>query len=89
MAETLLEMARRHLAEGEDRIWRQEELIGRLERGGHERLLPAARELLAAMCENQELVKRHLWEIEQTSRYVKVDESEEPPTHTRQDTSND
>src|SRR5215831_4418122 len=41
--ETLLELSRQHLREGEARIARQEELIQELVRDGYVRLLPAAR----------------------------------------------
>jgi hypothetical protein len=71
--ETLREMARRHLKESEDRIVQQEALIEELDRDGrHGVLLSQACELLAAMQEHRKLVKWHLWEIEETTRFTKV-----------------
>ena len=67
MAETHREMAWRHLVEGYDRIERQEMLIGRLVRDGHERLLPLARQVLADLLEYQEAVQKHLDELEHMS----------------------
>ena len=64
MAETHREMAWRHLVEGYDRIERQEMLIGRLVRDGHEQLLPAARAVLAELLEYQEAVQKHLDELD-------------------------
>ena len=45
--EALLAMARRHVAEGRDRLGRQRELIARLTLAGHTELLPLAQRLLA------------------------------------------
>jgi hypothetical protein len=71
--ETLQKMARRHLKESEDRIVQQEVLIQQLDRDGrHGVLLSRARELLAAMVEHHKVVKWHLWEIEETTRFTKV-----------------
>jgi hypothetical protein len=64
MAETHRQMAWRHLIEGYDRIVRQELLIDRLVRDGHERLLPAARAVLAELLEYQEAVQKHLDELD-------------------------
>ena len=46
-AESVLEMAARHVREGEEHIAKQRALIAELERDGHDNMLPAARELLA------------------------------------------
>ena len=58
--ETPLEMTRRHVAEGDKRIARQELLIGELDRHGHTALAQRARELLAQMEEFQRKAREHL-----------------------------
>lgn len=59
-AETPLEMARRHVAEGRHRIARQEQLIVDLERGGHRRMLPKANDLLRELWVSQAIAEEHL-----------------------------
>jgi len=49
MVETPLQMAKRHVLEGQQRIAQQEALIARLLRDGLGQLLPAARTLLTTM----------------------------------------
>ncbi len=44
--ETPLQMAQRHVTEGRERVSRQETLIARLTRDGHDRMLPNANALL-------------------------------------------
>ncbi|MGH6993386.1 MAG: hypothetical protein ACRED8_01460 [Caulobacteraceae bacterium] len=57
-----LEMARRHVAEGEQRIGRQQALIERLDAGGHP--TGVAHELLDALEDVIELMRAHLIAIE-------------------------
>jgi hypothetical protein len=65
-----LETARRHLRESEDRIARQEALIAGLIRDKHERLLPAASQLVETMQGYKASVTRHISELEETSRFT-------------------
>lgn len=58
--ESASEDTKRHVREGEERIAKQERLIAKLERDGHENSLPAARALLAQMKASQELSCEHL-----------------------------
>lgn len=57
--ETPLEVADRHVREGEERIAKQRALIAELERDQHGQLLPGARELLAQLEASQRLVREH------------------------------
>ena len=61
--ESPLAQAVRHVIENMDRIAKQRTLIAKLERDGHERLLPDAQKLLIQMEEAQRLATHHL-EIE-------------------------
>jgi hypothetical protein len=57
--ETRLEMAERHAAEGRDRLRRQRALIKKLQRDGHDRMLPGAHQLLADMERLQQEFEEH------------------------------
>ena len=59
-AETPLEMAERHVAEGEHRIARQKELIEELVRDQHDAVVQKARGVLATLEESQRLARIHL-----------------------------
>ena len=65
--ETALQMARRHVREGEERLARQETTIANLERGNRPRSAILARGVLATMRTSLDLMKRHLHEIEERS----------------------
>ena len=64
MPETRLEMERRHVAEGLNRIRRQEALIERLIAHGHTNLLEQAEALLADMHRFQTMAEAHLAKAE-------------------------
>ena len=58
--EDLLSMARRHVAEGEAHVARQEALIVKLDRDGHTELAFEARELLATLQTSLRLANKDL-----------------------------
>lgn len=58
--ETTLQMARRHMAEGQKRISCQEALIAKLALDGHDRMLPDANALLDQLREFLVLTEAHL-----------------------------
>jgi hypothetical protein len=60
MTETVLEQCQRHVAEGAERIARQESLIAEIERLGHTRLLSHALGFLDVMRRTQQLSEEHL-----------------------------
>lgn len=60
MAETPLEMTRRHVAEGLVRLERQRALIAKLETNGRARILPQANEFLAGIVEFQRDAEDHM-----------------------------
>jgi hypothetical protein len=66
--EDRLSMARRHVAEGKDRIARQEILIAELDRDGHAELAVKARELLTTFETSLRLMRDNLLRIENESR---------------------
>ena len=59
-AETALQMAQRHVNEGQKRIARQEALIAELVRDGHDHMLPEANDLLRRMQEFQAEAEQHV-----------------------------
>jgi hypothetical protein len=64
LPETLLEMARRHVRDGEERVMRQEAAAAELERDNYHEAAALGRELLEAMRTSLDLAKRHLWDVE-------------------------
>lgn len=66
--ETLLEMERRHIREGSERITRQEAIIARLGDGNRSDTAILAREILTIMRSSLDLAKRHLRYIEERSK---------------------
>ena len=60
MKAQFLDLCERHVREGEDRVLRQIELVGQLERDGHTEAACRGRELLAVLTESLELARRHL-----------------------------
>lgn len=66
--ETLLEMERRHIREGTERITRQEAIIARLGDGNRSDTAILAREILATMRSSLDLAKRRLRQIEEQSK---------------------
>jgi hypothetical protein len=62
-AETLLEMARRHVREGAVRIARQEEIASKLDRDNHPQAAALARVILATMRSSLDLSEHHLLAI--------------------------
>ena len=60
MTETRLAMAERHVREGADRITRQQALIAKFIRDGHEAMLPQAHILLTHLEDVQAMSKEHL-----------------------------
>jgi hypothetical protein len=62
---TLLETARRHVREGEERIVRQEATVAELERNNHAEAAGFARGVLETMCVSLDLMKQHLRRIEE------------------------
>lgn len=63
MGTTILEMAQRHVVEGQERVARQQAMIAQLERDGHENMLPQARGLLSEMIDSQCLAEKHVEEL--------------------------
>jgi hypothetical protein len=66
--ETLLEMERRHIREGTERIIRQEAIIAKLGDGNRSGTAILARELLAVLRSSLDLAKRRLRQIEEQSK---------------------
>ena len=62
--ETELEMARRHVREGEERVTRQAAIVAELERDSHAKAAVLGRELLKTMLTILDFQKRHLRELE-------------------------
>jgi hypothetical protein len=75
--EDLLSMARRHVAEGEAHVARQEALIVKLDRDGHTQLAVEARELLTTLQTSLRLTYEDLLWIENQSR------RQEPPSKSK------
>jgi len=68
-SETLLEIAQRHVKEGELRVARQEALVATLVRDGHHAAAARGAEVLTQMRWSLDLGRRHLaFELEQASR---------------------
>jgi hypothetical protein len=65
--ETPLEMERRHVREGEERITRQEAIIAKLDKDNHSNVAISGRELLEIMRSTLNLAKRRLRQIEEQS----------------------
>jgi hypothetical protein len=66
--ETLLEMARRHVREGAQRVVRQKEIVARLGRNGNYASQTAlAREVLTGLLTSLDLMRDHLRRIERQS----------------------
>jgi len=74
-----LSMARRHVAEGEEHVARQEILIAKLDRDGHSKLAVQARALLATLRTSLRLTYRGL----RTSPGDQVSPSEAGPIYAR------
>jgi hypothetical protein len=66
--ETILEMARRHVREGEERLTRQATLVIAMEGGGNHWQAALARRVLQTMRTALELQKCHLRDIEARSK---------------------
>jgi hypothetical protein len=66
--ETLLEMGRRHIREGTERITRQEAIIAKLGDGNRSDTAILAREILATMRSSLNLAEQRLREIEERSK---------------------
>jgi hypothetical protein len=66
--ETILEMARRHVREGDERLTRQAAIVVAMEGGGHHGQAALARRVLETMRTALELQKRHLRDIEARSK---------------------
>jgi hypothetical protein len=67
-SDTELEMVRRHLREGEERLARQETIVAELEIEGHTEQAALGKRLLENIRRALELRKRHLRDIEAQSR---------------------
>jgi len=79
VAAALTATAQRHLRESEIRIVRQEALIERLRHDPrHTHFLSTAGKLLAAMHDYHDIVRRHLWEIEERLPFTEMDIAEKP-----------
>lgn len=60
LAEAPLQMALRHMTEGQARIVFQEQFIAKLKREGHSHMLPRAHEMLLQLRKTQAAVKAQL-----------------------------
>ena len=67
-AETELEMARRHVREGEERLARQAAMVAALEGANHIAAAALGRQLLETIRSSLGATKRHLQQIEGRSR---------------------
>jgi hypothetical protein len=67
-------MARRHVAEGEERVARQETLIAELDHDGHAELAVKARALFTVFQTSLQLLRHDLSRIESESRRSGVPE---------------
>lgn len=63
--ETAVEMAQRHVREGEKRITRQEAMVAELDRDNHPEAATLGRKVLETMRSSLDLMKRHLQAIEE------------------------
>ena len=66
--ETILEMARRHVREGEERIARQEGVLAKLDRDNHPQAAVLGRAVLETMRLSLNLSKQHLRALEEKSK---------------------
>jgi hypothetical protein len=64
----LVEQGRRRVTEGMQRIHRQSDLVSKLRRHGHWRLLPLAERLLGHMLRTQRAFEDHLEVVETAAR---------------------
>jgi hypothetical protein len=62
--ETKSEMARRHVRDSQDRVWRQVAIVAELVKDNHSDAAARGRELLETMRSTLDLAKDHLREIE-------------------------
>jgi hypothetical protein len=67
--ETELQMATRHVREGEERIARQLDIIAKLEMRKHHEAVALARKVLQTMHLTLDMAKRHAQEIENRSKH--------------------
>ena len=63
--ETAVEMAQRHVREGEKRIARQEAMVAELDRDNHPEAATLGSKVLETMRSSLDLMKRHLQAIEE------------------------
>jgi hypothetical protein len=66
--ETVLEMARRHVLEGEERLARQIALVAKLERDNHTEAAVLGSKVLGAIRLSLDMSKRHLRNLESRSK---------------------
>jgi hypothetical protein len=62
--ETVLEMARRHVCEGEKRVERQTAIIAAMDKGNYTRAAALGRQVLETMRASLDIAKRHLQRLE-------------------------
>ena len=62
--ETVLEMARRHVCEGEKRVERQKAIIAAMDKGNYTRAAALGRQVLETMRASLDIAKRHLQRLE-------------------------
>jgi hypothetical protein len=67
-AETVLEMARRHVLEGEERLARQIALVAKLERGNHTEAAALGNEVLETIRLSLDMWEGHLSRLERRSK---------------------
>jgi hypothetical protein len=80
-SETLLEIAQRHVDEGELRVARQEALVATLIRDGHQATAARGAQVLTQMRWSLELGRRHLaFELKQASRKKDTTAQPEDPS---------
>jgi hypothetical protein len=66
--ETVLEMARRHVLEGDERLARQIAIVAKLERDKHTEVAALATEVLETIRVSLDMSKRHLGDLERRSK---------------------
>ena len=66
--ETVLEMARRHVLEGEERLARQVALVAKLERASHTDAAALGSKVLEVIRLSLDVSKRHLHDLESRSK---------------------
>ena len=77
--ETLLELARRHVLEGEVRVARQRAIIEEMERDNHRDVAASARRIMATLEASLRLSRQHLERLDDASKKPSDEDPEQTP----------